>query len=378
MNGHAGSSRGQTGGLAPALATVIAWTMILGVQPSPVQAAASVAMALSVQPTLVGQTGTPPTTWTITVTPTGGTVTNLHVSLRVGNGSGAVSGCDPACSISDRTSTATWYPVPDFSTPIQFFGYSYAGGSDITGTVTAGNVPCSPCSANATQYGPDGSLVVQANPANPLTGSVLHVTLRATMNQPLDFSIATHLIGGMDEPTNISPQPFYSAPGVLEWSFSAQTQVTISYDTVVLAAAGTQLFIHSGITGDGLMNIPATDLYVTVGTVATATPLPTSGPKATPQVTATPVAPNATSADVPPADATTNLAESPTTSQSSVPTSEPSIAASVSPSPMPGDAADPPGEPSIPGALLAVGVGGAAAGIWAAAAFFLRRRGRGL
>lgn len=367
--------------LAPLIATTAALGLLLAVTPLPIRAAASVQLSLTLEPAVAGP-GPAQVVWTIVVTPSGGTVSGLGVSLTVYPASRMdIVGCDPVCQISAADTNAQWFPVPDFSSPIQFRATgNYVGYGDVTGTASVvTETPCPDCAKSVTLTGPAGTLAIQVSPALAPTATSVHVTLTATMNVVMSFSVSSRLPAGLSDPVNVSPAgSWYEPARQMEWSFRDHTSATMSYDSTILAPAGSYLTIQDWLVGDAGV---ADDLTVTISVGSIATPPPP------PSETAPPTPPQrATAAPSTPASATAEVTSAGTTG--ATPTATPEDRASVRPSYFPSES-----QPSTPSqtatagpsndrrgpmgvelVLVAVGTGSAVAGIWGTAVFVRHRK----
>jgi hypothetical protein len=276
----------------------------------------TLSMTLSVSPkTAAAYT---PVTWTGTLTPTNGPISNLYLTMG-GFDYYQVSGteCTPVefCQVDGQTHNPYWtFPVLTAKTVITTTWYPPPGLGrdpppaywDAAIQILSEGVSCQgTCPPVARLYGPTIKAAVSFTSNGPvLPGATLHVTVAVTSNAgPLGETLVNvHLPDGLADPTNVVPasSTVYPAPNRhIEDVVTFGTSTELTFDTVIGAAIGSNLQLTYEVTPipdwDGRIHGTKT---IHVGPTPTQTPRPpaTTKPRSstTPSVPSPTVAPSAT------------------------------------------------------------------------------------
>lgn len=213
-------------------------------------AAASLAMAISVSPNPAAPDSA--VSWIGTLTPAGGSLTNLRVHMEFGPGPVAVGTCEPAayCTVSSGQRVDWNLPSVSSRTTIR---YRTAASIGATGQLflDSEGISCGgTCFPAATLAGPTlSSGLSWTTDGQVVAGAVLRITATGSTNVgPVEGNLHVNLPAGVGAPTNFSSSTaVYSDPPAhyVDNPVTLNLTSTYSFDVVVNAPNGTTMSFSS-------------------------------------------------------------------------------------------------------------------------------------
>jgi hypothetical protein len=195
-----------------------------------------------------------------------------------------VGTCEPViyCTVDTRTGNPQWN-IPAVTGPIALVYHTRAtAGATTTLRVLSDGVSCvGGCAASATLETPLATtgVVITPSAATVLPGTTLHVTVTGAVTMgPFDGSLAARLSAGLGTPTGIGPPPAtFDAPNRTVSTYGPVVGTSMTFDTVVSAAAGSTVTIEAWLSLFGSPVYTSPPTVVTIH-VASANPPTTSNP----------------------------------------------------------------------------------------------------